>query len=227
MGLIEETKNRFGIVEDSPIQIITNVRVGTMFVWELFGQNFVNVPQGPRSIKPYHTHLTITLAKKHGWYNALKGTEKPTIYVLRDGRDQLVSAYKRAKLKGKIGGDFRDYIRGECEVLKSYTEYKEMAKKIRTDPVNLWVEHTDWIQEDWVDVYKFEDIRNDQTGFVQYLVDKYGLELKHPEIQMVNKLVGKDPNKGIAGGWKDYFDKDDLDYFWNIAGDKMKELGYE
>jgi hypothetical protein len=34
-------------------------------------------------------------------------------------------------------------------------------------------------------------------------------------------------SKGIAGRWREWFSNEDLEYLWNIAGDRMIELGYD
>jgi hypothetical protein len=212
----------------SPIQTITHLRVGTMFTWVLLGLNFVDVPTGGGSIKPYHTHLAIKDAKAHGWYDRLKKTEKPTIYIVRDGRDVLVSQFYFCK---RLKTDFHGFIRGEgnLDIDRIYRKnpFPSIQLRVRENPAKAWIDHTQWIKEDWVDLYWYEWIRNNQEEFIIELADRYNLKTIHDYPKPVKKLVGVKPRKGIVGDWKNHFDDEDLEYFWDIAGKRMEELGYD
>ncbi len=229
----------------SAIQTITHPRSGTLFSWELLGANFVGVPVGGGTLRPHHTHMVPEDAKGyklHGsfflkrqltsverettWYDRLNNG-KPTLYILRDGRDVLVSQFHFMK---KLRTNFKGFLRG-----KSYPKsvgvgaeiYPLIQERIRHDPVRAWMQHSTWIEEDWVDTYRFEWIRKNQGDFILQLRDKYGLEMEHKEPQLIKKLVGLRPRKGIEGDWKNHFDEEDLEYYWNIAGERMMELRYE
>lgn len=219
----------------SPIQTITTLRAGTMLSWELLGLNFVGVPTGVGSIRQHHTHMIIEDAKTYHWYDKLKGGRKPTIYILRDVRDVLTSQFH---FMVGLDTDFQGFLRGKANPRSMISRggngpiftpshlYPCIQERIRPHPIQAWAKHSKWIDEDWVDVYKFEDIVKDQAQFVIWLVEKYNLKLNKSAIQTVDKLVGVKPRKGIVGDWKEHFTDNDLEYLWNIAGDRMVELGY-
>jgi hypothetical protein len=217
----EENQKNFDNKMNCPIQLITHIRSGTMMTWELFGLNFKGLPTGPRSIKPYHTHQDLYEAKQSGRYFELKNTNLPTIYIVRDGRDCLVSAYNYAKEKNK----YKDKINNFHQFLIGQT-LRTPDTKIFTNPIRGWIDHTQWINEDWIDTYKYEYIKDNQKEFIKTLADKYNIEL-YGEIKSLPGLVGKGPRKGISGVWKDYFSEDDYNYFWSVGGKRMIELGYE
>lgn len=231
----------------STIQTITYPRSGTMFTWGLLGMNFVGVPTWGGSLKANHTHMAPVDAKSQKlhqlfflreqltdadkqttWYNRLNNG-KPTIYILRDGRDVLVSQFH---FLAELRTDFKGFIRGKGNPTsigprRKPNIYPCIQERMRRDPVRAWMQHSTWIEEDWVDVYRFEWIRKNQGDFILQLRDRYGLEMKHREPQLIKKLVGLKPRKGIEGDWKNHFDEEDLEYYWNIAGERMVELGYE
>ncbi len=211
---------------NSPIQLISYVRSGTMLTWELFGLNFKGVPQGKGSIKPFHTHMIIKDAKKYGFYDKLKNTGKPTVYVLRDCRDMLVSTHRVMIKNRKTIDSFSEFLRGNSGFKPSKKKYPIVGIRIASEPIKNWIEHLKWMEEDWLDVYKYEYIKDNQEEFIKDIIDKYNLELKNKNIICVNKPVGVLPGKGLAGGWKDCFSQKDLNYFWDIVGEKMTELGY-
>ena len=213
------------------IQTITHLRAGTMFSWELLGLNIKGVPTGTGSIKPYHTHMMIEDAVRHGWYRRLRETNKPTIYIVRDIRDVLVSQYHfMVALKTNFHGFLHGAANPRSMIDTGPTPprlYPIIQERIRHNPIDAWVKHTQWIHEGWVDFYKYEDIVANQEGFIEYLVGRYNLKLRSNRIKTVKKLVGIKPRRGIAGGWKDFLLENEHDYIWRFAGTRMEELGYE
>lgn len=211
----------------SPIQIVSYVRSGTMLSWELFGLNFKGVPRGKGTIRPFHTHMIIRDAKQHGLYDKLKSSGKPTVYILRDCRDMLVSTYRAMIKNKKTKASFSEFLRGNSGFKPSKKQYPIVGVRIARDPITNWIEHTKWMDEDWIDVYKYEYIKDNHKDFIILLRDMYGLELKNDQVIEVKKPVGVLPNEGVSDTWKSYFDDEDIEYFWSIAKNKMTELGYE
>lgn len=215
----------------SPIQTITTLRAGTMFSWEILGRNFVDVPTGTGSIRPHHTHMAIEDAMEHGWYQTLRRSGKPTIYIVRDIRDVLVSQFY---FMVALNTDFHGFLHGRANPVSTIETgptppelYPCIQGRIRPRPIQAWLEHTQWIHEGWVDFYKFEDIKRNQKAFVEYLARRYNLKRKSSRMQYVKELVGVKPRKGIVGDWKGLLSEADHDYLWSIAGSRMEELGYE
>jgi len=202
-----------------------------MFSWELLGLNFKGVPTGTGSIKPHHTHMTIEDAIEYGWYQRLRRTNKPTIYIVRDVRDVLISQYH---FMVELNTNFRGFLHGAANP-RSMIEtgptpprlYPIIQERIRKRPIEAWVRHTQWIHEGWIDFYKYEDIVADQEAFITYLSRRYNLKLRSNKIKTVKKLVGIKPRRGVAGAWKDFLLENEHDYIWRRAGVRMEELGYE
>ena len=173
----------------SSIQTITHPRSGTLFSWELLGANFVGVPVGGGTIRSHHTHMVPEDAKEYKlhrsfftrqlteaekqttWYGRLNNG-KPTLYILRDGRDVLVSQFHFIT---KLCTDFKGFLRGKSHPRSNgigAKVYPLIQERIRRNPVRAWMLHSTWIEEDWVDMYRFERIRKNQKAFVLQLKDK-------------------------------------------------------
>jgi hypothetical protein len=204
-----------------------------MFSWEILGTNLKGVPTGRGSIRPYHTHMTINDAKEYGWYRKLRESNKPTIYIVRDIRGVLVSQFYfmvdlQTDLHGFIHGKAnpRSMIRrGEGPIPTPAELYPCIQERIRKDPIRAWIEHTKWIDEKWVDFYRFEDIVEDQLAFIEYIKENHNVRPIR-ELRTIDELVGIKPRKGIIGDWANHISDEDLKYIWSIAGDRMEELGY-
>jgi hypothetical protein len=154
------------------------------------------------------------------------------IYIVRDGRDTLVSSYKYWVNGGsprfKIGDaiekhnvSFSQFLRGETPWNggKELIHYNHVL-----DPVCHWVNHTRWIY--YAYYVRYEDLKNNFREAINTVSREFNTPLIHADPKPVDKLVGVKPRKGIVGDWKNYFNEKDLEYFWKKAGHRMVELGY-
>lgn len=178
-----------------------------------------NVPLNRDKI--YKTH--------HQWYNFQDCFDEllekfHVFYVIRDGRDVMVSAYYHFKFQNmfyEIGKKtFSEFIR---------LDPKDMKIRLYSmiEPENMvlrWVEHVNsWIDKG-IEVIKFEDMKNnwnDVVVKVEQLLGKSDTKIK-PTLD--NICVN--PRKGIVGDWKNHFNKEDLNYFNKYASETMNKLEY-
>jgi len=158
-----------------------------------------NMPDGTiRHWKPDHP-----LMIKH------KDNFSSVINIVRDGRDVLVSCYHYYKKLKDIEkqfskATFQDYLYGKIEVKDPQGMIgQHWTEQMFYDPLGYWISFV----ESWLPfgvLIKFED-----------MLENFQLP-----------LCGKYHRKGIKGDYLNHFTNKDNQYFWSIAGDLMKKLGY-
>lgn len=173
-------------------------------------------------------------------YIATQIIKVPSIFMVRDGRDVIVSSYYWWKLQKGTRKYFRnrtfqDFIYGRIIIPPAdwmssgkEQEYKrhKPEPEMYSSPIKYWANYVcDWYNN--LPIIKFEDLKNDQVAIIKFCMHEFGLDLKTDVIQTVDKLVGHAPRKGIAGDWKNHFTAEDEDYFWSIAGEAMGKYGYQ
>lgn len=166
-----------------------------------------------------------------------KDPQIPAIYLVRDGRDALVSiAHHRSDLVAPHS---------------SYTDnLREAIIAAEGSYFGGWTVHvTEWMKRASI-VIRFEDLIRDPIGCVERirpwiklsppnreklpifndLQNKnmpYGIgidrHLKSEEIEWRKK---KHFRRGAVGSWKDEMPEGFLDLFWDLHGPAMKRLGY-
>lgn len=215
----------------NPILIISHRRSGTHFLWETlklnFGVDASSKKEGKMGGFKYHKPLKDANSKS-------LMNNRTCIYLVRDGRDVLVSNYYYW-LAGKEPSygvqkifenmSFSQYIHGEA-----YTIVKEVRKEnpkvgdLFANPIQHWIDYNKWSNK--LLTIRFEDIKNNLEETLMRISNYIGITFKSNKIKTVDKLVGHLPRKGIIGDWRNHFSKEDLDYFWKIAGNDMEKLGY-
>lgn len=149
----------------------------------------------------------------------------PTVLVVRDPRDVVVSFYHYANAKKEFG------YSGE---LKEVLHHPEMGLEYFFSQYNSWLEQADM-------VLRYEDLRNDSLPTFKRLVDflnipasddQITLALERSDLKAMRKAQEKSEEfkkkfkagfvfarSGQSSQWKDLFDADDIAY-WN----RLKEL---
>ena len=199
--------------------------------------SFIQSLQNAKSRPFIKTHLTTDLrivkepAQRQLFH--LLFEESDHLYVVRDGRDVLVS-YFYFRIKFDQGTrDFSTYLRSP----------------LRSGPrtvVKYWADHvTEWRNQLGQDklVY-FESLRNEMTKTVTSLGHSLGLTRnnlpiepipvdKQRWIRAIKCALGIQqssavlPGRGNSKTWKSHFSEADKDYFKEIAGQVLIDLGYE
>ena len=150
------------------------------------------------------------------------------IYIVRDGRDVLVSCYNWWKNSGEshvcgIDKDFKNvsfsqYLRGVD--VPSYRPHPpgnvsafEVAQGMFSDPIGYWNNHViQGVFEYDMPFVTFESLVNDPVSVLNWMSQKFNLKFVNPP-HKIHKLVGHHPRKGITGEWKNYFSDEDLRLF--------------
>ncbi len=160
------------------------------------------------------------------------------VYLLRDGRDVLVSFYHHHRKLLGFNGSFSEFLRG---------------RRRRTE----WAEHVeDWIfrnpRLDNICVIRYENMLKDTAREMRQLVQFIGLGCTDAQIQTAivrsafdkmrrieetkglalsyghaEKSELRFVRKGVAGDWRETFTESDKVYFKEQFGGTLIKAGYE
>ncbi|MEN8223764.1 MAG: glycosyltransferase [Bacteroidota bacterium] len=164
-------------------------------------------------------------------------TNIKSIYLVRDGRDALVSiAHQRSDIVAP-GSDYYENLKAAIFAEKD-TFFGGWSHNVKS-----WVERADLI-------IRYEDLLTDPIGVVERIRTVY--DLPSPDISKLptfdnlkkgdaayggrkswgysdtasKNLSEKAFRKGISGGWQDEMPDELHDLFWSFHGNTMEALGY-
>jgi hypothetical protein len=186
----------------------------------------------------FHMHRILPFRSAH----------KRTLYLIRDGRDTMVSRYfalvkrkeeaaQKKQVEATIGNELRyDNIR---ENLPAFIRY--MAKDT-TSSVDYKSHIEAWLENGYVSL-KYEDMLADPEGeFARVLEEMTGKpadKKRVAEVVQRNSFEAKSKRKageedqtkfmrkGISGDWKNYFSREAAEVFDQYAGNLLIQIGYE
>ena len=184
----------------------------------------------------YHMHRFIPIAS----------ARKRTVYLMRDGRDTMISAYFHyMRLGGNTFENIQKYLNHpyDSEHIKAnlpdFINFMKTNRSATTDyrsHILQWKKH----RHQYVTV-KYEDLLSDTSAVLSRVI----LEItgKAPDTDLIASVVANNDftnvrakgtqdeksflRKGISGDWKNYFDQKSARIFNEYAGDLLLELGYE
>jgi glycosyltransferase involved in cell wall biosynthesis len=149
----------------------------------------------------------------------------PAIYLVRDGRDSLVSvANHRADIVSP-GSDFSTNLY-EAIVAQQNSYFGGWSHN-----VTAWLDRA-------TTVIRYEDLIKDQKGVFKRVEQLLQLpkadwdnlpnfkEMKFGNPKYGGKKTNKFFRKGKSGSWKDEMSQEQLELFWHFHGDTMERLGY-
>ncbi len=141
------------------------------------------------------------------------------LYCVRDARDVLVANY-RAWCPGASAESvgFGRFLRGLAPREEAPAEHRTFVRAYLADPVRYWVSHTTWA--DHLFTLRYEDLVHEPTSAIERLTTHLGLE----PASLAPR--GPRPREGVTGQWRSCFSGSDHDYFWSLAGERMRQLGY-
>ena len=160
----------------------------------------------------------------------LEQTDK--VYVVRDGRDALVSYFLFRQKFDNGTSDFAEYLRQPL-----HPEGQPVAR--------YWSEHVDeWLKVPGIRIVRFEALRGDYAKTVTELGKDLRLtrtraptERIEPDrarwVRAIKRAFGAQrstavlPGKGDVGRWGDFFSESDKELFKREAGSTLLRLGYE
>ena len=158
------------------------------------------------------------------------------IYLYRDGRDVARSCYyyyQRGIIteQWRVRGSFSDYLKLFVQGWNLYGDWKAHLQ--------FWLFSQRGSQ---VFSIRYEDLLADTVGNLKKLMRFLNIEVSDDiivsavqkssfkKLQAIREQEGLHPYlqglKGTSGGWKEIFTEDDLELFWQYAGDLMEKLGY-
>jgi hypothetical protein len=176
-------------------------------------------------------------------YQALpKPQSYKTFFVLRDPRDIVVSMYFSARYS-HIPIDVIPTLRKDLESLDLSAGLMYMVNCL--NEFGLFAAQKSWVQpsrEQGIQLFRYEDLANDNFAFLKHLIEYLEVTLSDQELidlynrhSFENKAKGRTQGeeninshyrKGLAGDWKNYFDKAITAHFEQVTGDLVEVLGY-
>jgi len=228
------------------IIVISHERSGTHFLMNAITLNFdynygtwndapirVNQDRMCRFIRNVKLGDKVVYKSHHQAYTFMKcfGLLKEKFYifyVIRDGRDCLVSTWLHFLAYGWLDcSRFSEFLRfsPRSTVLKRFDWYDSIRS---SNMVERWVTHVSgwYAYRDQITIIKYEDLH---TNFEQ-VVAKISNVLHKAHNKIITRPTLEhecvQPRKGIIGDYKEYFCKEDLEFFDEIAGPVMKMLGF-
>ncbi len=153
------------------------------------------------------------------------GDTRPGVYIVRDGRDALVSyahfamSFVYKDTPGAVSPErLRDTIRDM--ILEPNSPYWTWSRN-----VEAWVARPNTV------VIRFEDLIADPGKMADLAMAGIGLQLPviSDVIPTFRELKAVDPQffrRGQRGEWQEVFTRDLYDIFWENSGSTMEKFGY-
>lgn len=153
------------------------------------------------------------------------------VYLVRDGRDALVS-YSHYQIKLARKGGLKDKLR---ERMGHYDFERVLRRTVEiADGSESWSAHVnDWLAREPVPfVVRYEELVADPEKAMTGLRARFSLPLPQAlsEPPSFAELHAKWPQffrKGKTGAWKAEMPEDVHERFWQMHGSAMEKLGYE
>lgn len=183
-------------------------------------QQFSDFARGNILIKTHSPHSLSPFLSGgvYEYVNEVLASSK-VIYVVRDGRDVMVSLYYYLQHIGRDPGTFSEFLKQDNEFDVD-----------RINRIDYWVQHV----AGWMDnadvVIQYEALHSKYEEAVKTMIGVLGFR---PKEDIVSISLGDDhssavvPRRGTIGDWKNHFSLEDLDYFNEKAGGIMAKLEYE
>lgn len=192
------------------------------------------IPYLPRLVKSHPAVTNGPFPRLFKTHEAFYDNYPRMIYLVRDGRDALVSYYHRQRQQGKVSGSFGQYVAQPGAAFNGGLTWAEHVSKA----LDAQARHPERVL-----ILKFEDLIGDLRGAAERLIDFCGFEvteediaravdacaferLQRREAETKLSLKGTMFRQGKAGTWVDEFSEEEAAAFWRQAGDLMTRLGY-
>jgi hypothetical protein len=149
----------------------------------------------------------------------------PAIYLVRDGRDALVS-YAHYILSFERPTDSRDYRKAFQRTLKGLIEDQGYFGGWSANVAA-------WSKRDRVAVVKFDDLIQDPVRIIEEALSSLAIDVPRqestplPSFADLQVLMPQFFRKGQTGSWRDEMSDDLHNLFWRHHGSVMERMGYE
>lgn len=150
------------------------------------------------------------------------GDRDPALYLVRDGRDSLVSYAHFMKAQG-----------GPKYDSSSFEEVLAVLIARRKHPFGSWSGNVrSWIsREAPTEIVRFEKLVENPVAVVRSSVESLGVSLPEPggEVPPFEELHDRNPmvfRRGKVGSWRSELPERLEQRFWRLHGEEMEALGY-
>ena len=181
-------------------------------------------PEGPAwSQRPVEEQLADPQAYMLKTHCPPTENELPAIYIVRDGRDVLVSYANFSPI-------FDPAYRKPPELFRKHLE---MRMRDGVPRYGTWSENVEpWLDRPNTHVVHFADMIADPIAAVEQAIEalRLPLEIKGRNVPTFDELRSKAPlhyRRGKVGSWRDEFPADLLPEFWERHGHVMQRLGFQ
>lgn len=177
------------------------------------------------------------IIKEHFAYNRIaKKYVQNTIYLVRDGRDAIVSYWHFCNERDSTNISFKEFIKLSASPNHSYGPWGDHVRGWQKANLNSYI------------LIRYEDMLHDTAGCLRDLLNFIGISRNNNIIeQAVEKASFKSMKKieqekglnldqlkkvnfirqGKAGSWEEVFDVNDLEIFNSAHKGPIPELGYK
>lgn len=156
---------------------------------------------------------------------------EPAIYIVRDGRDALVS-YVHFVLSFVKSADADTSPARRAEDLDTFrTTLRDLLLEERS-PYGTWSQNVNaWLARPHTAVVRYEDLVRNPVRTVERAFDDLGLKLPQvgdslPSFEELRALDPRFFRRGAVGENRKEFPDDLLEIFWARNGETMRRMGY-
>ncbi len=155
--------------------------------------------------------------------------KKPTIYIVRDGREVCVSLLHAINdMYRRVGRDPYFDVTLE-EVVRGDAVFGHFKVGNWSEHLRAWQKRVDDLGNKGI-VIRYETMLNDRREAMRQLGEFLGLVPTgnpFPSFAACQKILPERFRSGTNETWRDEMTGSDLDLFWELHGDAMGEYGYE
>jgi len=176
-------------------------------------------------------------------------------YLMRDGRDVIVSFYFHATRPNKVPNNsdpekmvrvMRELFGSDADINDVRSNLPKFIEYIFKNPYGSrqsWSEHMgSWLDRDGVVYVRYEDLRGVCAETMSAVLNGHGFQVAQEHVDEVvdrysmQRVTGRKPGqedpdsfirKGIVGDWKNHFSRESAELFDSLAGDMLIRAGYE
>jgi len=200
-----------------PVKVHSHPRSGTHLLAACLKLNFypdVNLGRDVAGIGHWSQRVKVggfAWIKLLGGHNFWNGQTRG-VYVYRDGRDVAASLFRSKRFLNRkwAGMTFAEFLREPLDWRGSPAQRAEPGPTI----AEHWRAHLEsWLPRPGVVGVRYEDLCTLPNMTLEGVREALGLE-HQGKYTVPQELVGVLPNEGRIGAWRDYFDADDVAFFF-------------
>lgn len=221
-------------------------RSGTSWVSEIIA-DYLGVPRPTEYLLPLAFSCVVHTHAEANW------PIRPCVYVVRDGRDCMVSAYFRMAKRlqtgqGVLAGHYKRLFGNHPDLRDVKQHFPVFVEDMLRAPkgtksnwgnhVSRWIESAD--KDSQVSLVSYEKLLENGKDYLGECLQELFGEVSHARLQEAfdrhsssavqrfgESRAGTSFRKGVAGDWRHWFDRPTAELFHDVCGDTLIQLGYE